>query len=314
MTHRRLAFAAAAILLLSASAAQAHDPASCRSVRLSDPGWTDIDATNSTASFVLKALGYVPKVKTLSVQVGFRSMKNGDIDVFLGNWMPAQKKYMDDLNKVHAVKVLTRNLTGAKYTLAVPSYVAKEGVTNVKDLAAHAKAFGKKIYGIAPGAPGNQNIRKMIDSPGMGLHGWSVVASSEAGMLAEVARAVRAKKAIVFLAWAPHPMNTKFHLTYLSGGDKWFGANYGGAEVYTLARTGWPNACPNAARFFRNLKFNIDMENRMMGKILDNGKTANDAVTEWIKAHPKVLGPWLDGVTTFDGKPGLPAVKAALGL
>jgi glycine betaine/proline transport system substrate-binding protein len=38
-----------------------------------------------------------------------------------------------------------------------------------------------------------------------------------------------------------------------------------------------------------------------------------DAAKKWLKAHEDALGPWLDGVTTIDGKPGLDAVKASLG-
>ena len=34
-------------------------------------------------------------------------------------------------------------------------------------------------------------------------------------------------------------MNTEFHLTYLSGGDAYFGPNYGGATVNTVTRTGF---------------------------------------------------------------------------
>ena len=66
-------------------------------------------------------------------------------------------------------------------------------------------------------------------------------------MLAQVKRAEKAEDWIVFLAWAPHPMNKEFDLTYLAGGDAYFGPDYGGAKVFTLARTGWPAACPNAA-------------------------------------------------------------------
>ena len=52
----------------------------------------------------------------------------------------------------------------------------------------------------------------------------------------------------------------------------------------------------------------------MMGRILDDGETGPDAAAAWLKANPDALGPWLDGVTTFAGEPGLPAVQAALGL
>jgi glycine betaine/proline transport system substrate-binding protein len=313
MRHRCFGFAAAAIVLLS-TPALADDPESCQTILLSDPGWTDINSTNAIATTLLEGLGYEPEVKTLSVLVGYESMKNGDIDVFLGNWMPAQQKFIDDLNEANAVEVLTKNLTGAKFTLAVPSHVADMGVSDFNDLASHADAFDSKIYGIEPGAPANENMQKMIAADDFGLGDWEVVESSEQAMLAQVARAERADEAIVFLAWAPHPMNTRFDLTYLSGGDKYFGANYGGAEVFTLARTGWAEECPNAATFFKNLTFTVDLESEMMGKILDDGMSPGDAAKEWLAQNPDVLDPWLDGVTTLDGEPGLPAVKAALGL
>ncbi|TKT76267.1 choline ABC transporter substrate-binding protein [Aquamicrobium sp. LC103] len=313
MALRRFGLAAAAFLFLSASAS-ASDPESCKTIRLSDPGWTDINSTNAIASVLLEGLGYATDIQTLSVLVGYQSLKNQDIDVFLGNWMPAQQQFIDDLNAAKAAEVLVKNLTGAKFTLAVPNYVAEMGVRDFKDLDAHGDAFGKKIHGIEPGAPANENIQQMIDADDFGLGDWSLVESSETGMLAQVARAERSEEAIVFLAWAPHPMNTNFEITYLSGGDAVFGPNFGGAEVFTLARTGWPEECPNAARFFRNLVFTIDMENEMMGKILDDGQDPQAAAAEFLKAHPEVLEPWLAEVTTLGGEPGLPAVKASLGL
>ena len=68
-------------------------------------------------------------------------------------------------------------------------------------------------------------------------------------------------------------MNTAHELTYLSGGDAYFGPDFGGAQVFTLARTGWAADCPNAAQFFKNLVFTVDMENEMMGMILDDGES-----------------------------------------
>ena len=86
----------------------------------------------------------------------------------------------------------------------------------------------------------------------------NVLAAMQA-MLAQVTRAEKSKKAIVFLAWAPHPMNTAHALTYLSGGDAYFGPDYGGATVWTLARTGWAAKCPNAAKFFQKIKELIEL-------------------------------------------------------
>lgn len=295
------------------TSAQAADAEACHVVRMSDPGWTDITATNAVASVLLAALGYETDIKTLSVPIGYESMKNKEIDVFLGNWMPAQTAFIDDLKKADAVEIVNRNLEGAKFTLAVPSYVAAQGIKDFSDLEKHAEEFKRTIYGIEPGAPANASIQKMIEANDFGLGKWGLVESSEQGMLSQVERAGKNKQPIVFLAWAPHPMNKQFEIEYLSGGDAYFGPNYGGAEVYTLARTGWSKMCPNAAGFFQKLSFDIEMENTLMGEIL-GGKDPKDAATAWLKEHPQSLETWLAGVTTLDGAPGLDAVKASLGL
>jgi glycine betaine/proline transport system substrate-binding protein len=56
------------------------------------------------------------------------------------------------------------------------------------------------------------------------------------------------------------------------------------------------------------------MENVVMDKILTDGMEGPKAAQTWLKTNPPVLAKWLDGVTTFDGKPGLDAVKKSLGL
>ena len=307
----RTTTALALVLSLAAGAAAAADPESCKDISLFDPGWTDINSTNAVATTVLEALGYEPKVDTLSVAVGFEGMKSGDIDVFLGNWMPAQVEFRADLDAAKAVEVLAQNLAGAKFTLAVPSYV---GIADFAELAPNAERFDSKIYGIDPGTGGNKIIQAMIEADEFGLEDWELVETSEQAMLAQVTRAEKSEDAIVFLAWAPHPMNVAHDITYLAGGDKQFGPNYGGADVFTVARTGWAEECPNAAQFFKSLAFTLDVENEIMALILDEGQSPDEAAETWLKAHPDAIGPWLDGVTTLAGEPGLPAVQAALGL
>ncbi len=300
-------------LALATGAAQAADPASCQKVRFSDVGWTDITATTALTKTVLKGLGYEPSDELLSVPVTYVSMKNKNIDVFLGNWMPSMagdaKPYFDD----KSVESLRANLEGAKYTLAVPDYVYQGGVKDFADLVKNADKFGDKIYGIEPGNDGNRLVQSMIDKDAFGLKGWQLVESSEQGMLSQVDRAIRRKEWIVFLGWAPHPMNKNFALQYLTGGDDYFGPNFGGATVYTNVRAGYVAECPNVGKLLQNLAFNLDMEAAVMESIA-GGEDRDKAAIAYLKANPDVLTPWLAGVTTFDGKDGLPAVKASLGL
>nr|WP_322091218.1 choline ABC transporter substrate-binding protein [Limibacillus halophilus] len=314
--QRQIIFASllAAGTLLAVPNSHAAEADACKTVRFSDVGWTDITATTAATSVILEGLGYEPTAQVLSVPVTYASMKNGDIDVFLGNWMPTMEAdiapYRDD-GSVDTVRV---NLEGAKYTLAVPTYVAEGGVKSFADIAAHKDKFDGKIYGIEPGNDGNRLIQEMIDKDAFGLKGFEVVESSEQGMLAQVNRASRRNEWIVFLGWEPHPMNANIDMTYLAGGDDWFGPDFGGATVHTNTRAGYVDECGNVGQLLKNLQFTLAMENEIMGAILDDGKDPNEAAAAWLKANPGGLDAWLQGVTTFDGKDGLAAVKASLGL
>jgi glycine betaine/proline transport system substrate-binding protein len=312
---RRLALVAAtSALALTATSGFAAEAESCKAVRFSDVGWTDITATTATATVVLKALGYEPTTTVLSVPVTYQSLKNKDIDVFLGNWMPTQegdvRPFLDD----KSVESFGPNLTGAKYTLATNAKGAELGIKDFADIAKNKDALGGQIYGIEPGNDGNRLILDMIEKGSFDLAGFDVVESSEQGMLAQVARAEKSGDPVVFLGWEPHPMNANFKLTYLTGGDDVFGPNFGGAEVFTNVRAGYTTECANVGKFITNLAFTLPMENEIMGKILNDGADPEAAATEWLKANGSAVEPWLAGVTTFDGGDAAAAVKTALGL
>ncbi len=292
----------------------ATDDARCATVNQSDPGWTDIAATNALSAVVLNALGYQQKVQNLSVALAFQGLKTGQLDVFLGNWMPAQAPVIAKYTADGAITVVGANLPAAKFTLAVPDYVAKAGVTDFADLEKYAEKFDRKIYGIAPGAPANQNIKHMLDKHDFGLQQWNLVESSESGMLAQVTRAVSRQQWIVFLGWEPHAMNTRFKLTYLSGGDAWFGPNYGSATVNTVTRKDFATQCPNLNRLFSQLKFDVPLENAIITRVLDDKQSPQEAARVELAKRPERLSGWLNGVTSRDGKPAESTVKKALGI
>jgi glycine betaine/proline transport system substrate-binding protein len=292
-----------------AGAARAGDAESCKAVRFADVGWTDIQVTTGATQVVLEALGYEPEVKTLSVPVTYASLKNKDIDVFLGNWMPSMtadiKAYMDD----KSVESIATNLEGAGYGLVVPQYVADAGVKSLADLAANKDKFNGKIYGIEAGNDGNRIIGEMIAKPDNKLEGYELVESSEAGMLTEAEKAMKNNEWIVFLGWTPHPIMGEMKIHYLDGmGDSGFGA----ATVLTNVRAGYAGECPNAGKLLGNLKFSLAMEGAMMAPVLKDGADPKETAKAWLKANPDAVKPWLDGVTTFDGGDAMAAVTAAL--
>lgn len=306
--------AASALLLtaMSVGTLQAAEPASCKVIRFSDVGWTDITATTATATVVVSALGYSPTTEILSVPVTYASLANKDIDVFLGNWMPTMEADIASYREKGTVETVVTNLEGAKYTLAVPKHTYDEGLKTFQDIAKFKDKLGNKIYGIEPGNDGNRLILDMIEADQYGLKGFDLVESSEAGMLAAVQKAANSKQDVVFLGWEPHPMNSNIKMDYLSGGDDVFGPNFGGATVATNTRKGYSEECPNVGKLLKNMTFTLPMENEIMGAILNDNATPEDAALAWLKKNPDAVDPWLVGVTTFDGGDGLAAVKAKL--
>ena len=297
-----------ALALVASSSAAFAD---CGEVTFSDVGWTDITATTAATTVVLEALGYETDIKVLSVPVTYTSMAGGDIDVFLGNWMPTMEADIAPYREKGTVETVGVNLEGAKYTLAVPQYTFDAGLKNFADIAKFRDQLDGKFYGIEPGNDGNRLILDMIEADTFGLKGFEVVESSEQGMLSQVKRATNRNEHVVFLGWEPHPMNANFSLKYLPGGEDFFG---GEGVVHTVTRAGYSAECPNVGKLLANMDFSLEMENQIMGEILDEGADPDEATEAWLKANAGVLDGWLDGVTTKDGGDAVAAVKAHLGM
>ncbi|WP_238366971.1 choline ABC transporter substrate-binding protein [Mesobacterium pallidum] len=297
------------LAIVAAAPAFAASHSECGSVSFSDVGWTDITATTAATTLVLEALGYETDIKLLSVPVTYTSLAEGDIDVFLGNWMPTMEADIAPYREAGTVDTVKENLKGTKYTLATNPAGAALGIADFADIAAHADALDGKIFGIEPGNDGNRLILDRIEGDDFGMSKLELVESSEQGMLAQATRLDKRGEPVVFLAWEPHPMNAAMELTYLTGGEEWFGAE---GSVFTNTRAGYVEDCPNVGKLLTNLEFTLAMENEIMGAILNDGTDPSDAAKAWLSANPSVLDGWLDGVTTMDGGDAMAAVQSAL--
>lgn len=285
------------------SAAMAADPAACQNVRMGVVNWTDVIATSAMTQVLLDGLGYKTKQTSASQQIIFAGIRDQRLDLFLGYWNPLMTQTITPFVDANQVKVLEApSLKDARATLAVPTYLADKGLKTFADIAKFEKELGGKIYGIEPGSGANTQIKAMIAKNQFGLGKFQLVESSEAGMLAAVDRAVRRKEAVVFFGWAPHPMNVNVQMTYLTGSDDALGPNEGMATVWTVTAPTYAEKCPNIGRLLTNLTFTAEDESRMMQPLLDH-KDALESARQWLKDHPHDQARWLEGVTTFDGKP-----------
>ena len=131
----------------------------CARTCFADVGWSDIAATTGLASTMLQA-GYSPTKTIASVPITFAGIKSKQIDVFLGYWSPTMDPIIQPFTKAGQIKVLsTPNLTGAKYTLAVPDYVPgrPEVVRGYSEVRGQAE---RQDLRIEPGNDGNLLIKR----------------------------------------------------------------------------------------------------------------------------------------------------------
>lgn len=312
MKKLNLCLATTAITSMLVISAHAAEQNACKTPKFSDVGWTDITATTALASLLLELADYEPQTTILSVPVTLQSLENGQIDIFLGNWMPLQEEVRKPYLEGNKIERAGTNLEGAKIGLATTG--GNLDIKQYADIANFKDQLGGKIYGIEAGSSANATIQTMVENDKFGLKDFQLAESSEQAMLSQVQNAVRKNEPIVFFAWTPHPMNIKYKLTYLENGDNVFGPDDGAATVETLTRKNYATDCPNVSHFLSKLKFDTAMESTMMKLILEDGMEAKAAVTKWIGENPQQLDTWLEGVNTFDGKPALPQVKAGLGL
>ncbi len=302
------------ILAAGTAGASAAEPESCQAPRFSDVGWTDITATTATTGLILEKLGYRPDISVLSVAVTFQALQQGDIDVFLGNWMPLQDPIATPLVDSGAIDVVATNLEGALIGFAVPAATYEAGLRTYADIAKFEDELGGQIYGIEAGSSANETISGLIENDTFGLGGFTLVESSEQAMLAQVENSIRQEEPIVFFGWRPHPMNVRLDMRYLEEGNDTFGPDDGAASVLTNTRAGYVAECPNVGKLLQNMTFTVEDEDLLMSYILDEDMQPAAAAERWLKENPGRIDAWLDGVTTVSGEAGASAVREGLDL
>lgn len=298
------------LLLLPVGQAQAKTGV----ITFASVSWTGVTIKTDLAVKILKLLGYRARNLMVSVPLAYKALATGEAEVFLGNWMPSMATIANKYFKDGSVVQFAENMHGAKYTLAAPRYVVDGGLQDFADIHKFADKLEHKIYGIEDGNDGNEIIQNMINKNLFDLGDFTLVASSEAGMLGQVRAFAKEGKWIIFLGWSPHSMNETLDMKYLTGStEATFGPDNGTANVYTNIRKGFDKKYPNVAVFLKNLKFPIPMMNQIMTRLHDNkGEKPLHAALVWLKGHPDACKAWFEGVTTKAGKPALPVFLAAL--
>ncbi|MGO3056674.1 ABC transporter substrate-binding protein [Halomonas sp. AOP43-A1-21] len=308
-TRLRLSVSAALTAsALVATAAQGDD----QTLDFGVPAWPGITVKTEIAEQLLNPLGYETRTQEIGLQVIYQGMESGDIDVFLGAWLPAQREMFTPRKESGVLIDVANNVDGAQMTLAVPADVYNSGIQSFADLDEHRDQFNGRIYGFGAGSAASEILNEAIDSDAWGLGDWNLVDTSEVAMLSAARDAISREEAIVWVGWTPHWMNLELPMRYLDDPDNLFGENNGESDVLTLLRTDYAEANPNLTIFFEQFSFTADEQSWMIQAFGQEERALSEVATQWINEHPERIEAMLADVMTSDGDPAWPIIEAQL--
>lgn len=242
-------------------------------------GWAEGEAATALWKRLLTDKGYEVEVKNLDTGPLYQGMSQGDVDLFLDSWLPGThedywKKYGDKLEKIGTW------YDQAPLTIAVPN---SSPLQSLEDLKGKADQYDGKIIGIEKSS-GLYRVSSTKMLPAYGLDDdWTVTTSSTSAMLAELKKAIDAKKDIVVTLWRPHWAYSKYPIRDLKDPKGAMGKPDG---VYTVGRKGFSSDNSEVAGWLKNFK----MDDKQLGSLEDLAANkydndANKAVDEWLKSN-----------------------------
>lgn len=278
------------------------------------PAWPGITVKTEIAQQLLEPLGYESRRHDVGLQVVYQGLTSGDVDVFLGGWMPAQREMFEPLEANDTIVSLANNVDGAQMTLAVPEYTYEQGIRSFADLDAHRDRFDGKLHGFGAGSAASEILHGAIDDDVWGLGDWQLVDTSEVGMLSAARDAISREQAIVWVGWTPHWMNLELPMRYLDDPKDLFGENNGESDVLTLMRGDYAEAHPNLASFFSQFTFPAEEQSWMIREYGQEERDVETVAEEWIRDNAARVEAMLAEVTNRDGDPAWPVVREAYSL
>lgn len=276
------------------------------------PAWPGITVKTEIAEQLLNPLGYDTQTHEIGLQVIYQGMESGDVDAFLGAWLPAQKEMFEPRKASGVLTDVANNVDGAQMTLAVPTYLHERDIQSFADLDEHRDEFNSQIHGFGAGSAASEILHNAIDNDTWGLGDWSLVDTSEVGMLSAAQDAISREEAIVWVGWTPHWMNLELPMRYLEDPENLFGENNGESDVRTLLRSDYADAHPALVTFFEQFSFTADEQSWMIQAFGQEERDLAEVAQQWINDHPERVEAMLADVTTTEGDAAWPVIEARL--
>lgn len=245
--------------------------------------WDCAIASTNVMKQVFEEAGY--DVDMIAVDAGplFQALARGNIDFTTTGWLPHThehywEQYGDRIDYVNA------NIPGAaRIGLVAPTYVT---IDSIEDMNGVAGKFDGRIIGIEPGAGIMARTEQAINDYGLD---YELVASSSAGMAAELSSAINSEEWVVVTGWSPHWKFGRYDLKFLDDPK----GVYGGAEdIVTLARQGLAADDPEVYGILERFEWTAEDIASVMTDI-EGGMPEEAAAQKWIDANRDRVDVWL---------------------
>jgi glycine betaine/proline transport system substrate-binding protein len=284
-----LAVAVAALVLAGCGGGGASSSGG-KTLTLGSIGWNENIAVSTLTQIVMEdQLGYEEVQIKGPLELGplFQGVASDDLQAFQDVWLPNHEDYLSNPQIKNDVELLKPWYKGkTAYGIAVPDYM------DVQSLADLDQAGTDEITGIEPSAAFHPVIKNKV-IPGYNLD-MKLVESSTAGMLSELDKKYSAKEPIVFLAWSPHWMNTKYDFHYLDDPKNLQGAFDDPSRITTVVNEDLADDDPQAYAFLKAISLDEDQVNTIEAEINDAGAdNPEKGVRNWLKDNQDVVQPWV---------------------
>lgn len=271
------AILAGAVALGLASPVLAQD----KVIKMGTMSWEDLTPITGITKKVLEDKGYTVEVTPFSEWgIAYAALAKGDVQILASQTdYVAQDYWRRNKNRLEKISPVSHGLFDG---IAVPAYVDIDSLDQLND---RADAFGGKIIGIEPGAGIMRETGDAIDAYGLKLQ---LVEGSTAAMTAALKSAVDRKEPIAVTLWEPSWMAQKFDIKFLKDPK---GAFPPPQSYYWIGQKGFSEENPEAREAIASV-FVPKEEITAINGAVNDGKTMDQAIADWIAAHGDLIGRW----------------------
>jgi len=226
--------------------------------------------------------GYKAQVVEGDIDYMFKSLANGDIDIWPGIRMPfMQESYQENYSK--KIELGSAIMEKAPVGWVVPEYVDIDSIDELKGK--EGEVHGK-LVGFEAGAGMMKVSREIIQDYNLDL---DLAAGTVPSMMDRAEEAFQDNKPILFLGLRPHSMFREYSLKMLDDPK-----GYWAEDTYYLGISeGLKDKAPDLYDWSQNFKLSLDDAENLMFGYQQAGTSIEELARAWIDGNRSKLDAWL---------------------